>query len=78
MTRRARPLVTDRESYQRFVCAVFTGPGQGLREVLARTGRVDRGAVREWLDTHQVSPRALPKDLTASQWASLWRLTEAT
>ncbi|MBA8827530.1 23S rRNA (adenine-N6)-dimethyltransferase [Saccharopolyspora lacisalsi] len=75
MTRRARPLVSDRTSYQRLVREVFTGRGHGLREILARTGRLDRGTLREWLHGNHVSPQALPKDLTAQQWASLWHLT---
>lgn len=78
MARRAQPLVTDRKPYQRFISEVFTGRGRGLCEILARTGRLDRSALREWLHTHQVSPHALPKDLTAEQWASLWQLAGAS
>ncbi|MDX2645112.1 23S ribosomal RNA methyltransferase Erm [Streptomyces sp. PA03-1a] len=75
MTRRPQPLVTgDRRAYQAFVQRVFTGPGRGLREVLARTGHFDRTALRDWLRAERVPPHALPKDLTARQWASLWRL----
>ena len=75
MTRRPQPLVTgDRRAYQAFVQGVFTGPGRGLREVLARTGHFDRTALRDWLRAERVPPHALPKDLTARQWASLWRL----
>jgi 23S rRNA (adenine-N6)-dimethyltransferase len=73
MTRRAHPLVAEREAYQRFVKAVFTGRGRGVREILARTGQVDRRALGGWLHNSGVSPRALPKDLTAEQWAALWR-----
>lgn len=74
VTRRARPLVSHRDPYQRFVRDVFTGRGRGLREILARNGHVNHAALREWLHTHHVSPRALPKDLTAEQWASMWHL----
>ncbi|MHA6801943.1 23S ribosomal RNA methyltransferase Erm [Salinifilum ghardaiensis] len=73
--RRPRPLVTDRAAYQAFVREVFTGRGRGLREVLERTGRVHRGALDAWLRAERVSPRALPKDLTAEQWAALWGQT---
>lgn|SRR5699024_1471435 len=75
IARRAHPLVTNRAAYQRFVKDVFTGRGRGLREILTRTARIDRAALREWLHTQHVSPQALPKDLTAEQWASLWQHT---
>lgn len=74
-TRRATPLVDDREPYQRFVREVFNGRGRGAREILARTGHIERSALGEWLREQRVSPQALPKDLTAQQWASLWRRT---
>ncbi|MEN3584811.1 23S ribosomal RNA methyltransferase Erm [Streptomyces sp. ZYX-F-203] len=74
MTRRAAALADDRKGYQDFVKLVFTGRGHGLREILHRTGRIDRTDLRDWLGTHRVSPQVLPKDLTAHQWASLWRL----
>lgn len=74
MTRRAVPLVAEREPYQDFVRHVFTGRGHGLREILERTGRLDRQAVRAWARDARVHPYALPRDLTAEQWASLWRL----
>lgn len=74
ITRRAHPLVTQRDPYQRFVRDVFTGRGRGLREILVRTGRIDHATLRAWLRKQHVSPPALPKELTASQWASLWKL----
>ncbi|GII53563.1 hypothetical protein Pth03_19520 [Planotetraspora thailandica] len=72
MTRRPVPLVGERGPYQEFVRQVFTGRGRGLGEILHRTGRIDRVAVREWMRDAGVMPHALPKDLTAAQWASLW------
>lgn len=72
MTRRTAPLVEDLAAYQRFVREVFTGRGRGLREILLRTGRVERGALAEWLRASAVPPQKLPKDLTAEQWSSLW------
>ncbi len=77
MTRRDTPLVADRAPYQQFVREVFTGRGHGLREILTRTGRFDRTTLTDWLHTHQLSPRALPKDLTAEQWASLFHRAKA-
>ncbi|MFF4773989.1 23S ribosomal RNA methyltransferase Erm [Microtetraspora fusca] len=74
IVRREAPLVADRGRYQDFVKQVFTGRGRGLREILDRTGRLDRTAVREWMRARRVAPYALPKELTAEQWASLWHL----
>lgn len=73
IVRRTHPLVTHGEAYQRFVRDVFTGRGRGLCEIVTRSGRVDRAALREWLRSQRVPSRALPKDLSAEQWASLWR-----
>ncbi|MGI8329255.1 23S ribosomal RNA methyltransferase Erm [Actinomadura scrupuli] len=75
MSRRATPLAVDRRRYQDFVKQVFTGRGRGLREILEGTGRLGRRALRDWERRNRVSPQALPKDLTAHQWASLWHLT---
>ncbi|MFF5566235.1 23S ribosomal RNA methyltransferase Erm [Streptomyces sp. NPDC012623] len=66
------PLAAERGPYQDFVRHVFTGRGNGLRQILERTGRFDRAALRDWLRHHPAAHRALPKDLTAHQWASLW------
>ncbi|SDJ95077.1 23S rRNA (adenine-N6)-dimethyltransferase [Actinopolyspora mzabensis] len=79
MRRREVPLVTTAgEEYRRFVRDVYTGRGRGLGEILERTGRIDRSALREWLRLEHVSARSLPKELTAEQWASLWqRITAA-
>ncbi|MFE0026695.1 23S ribosomal RNA methyltransferase Erm [Amycolatopsis sp. NPDC059021] len=75
MTRRREPLVSEREDYQRFVKTVFTGRGHGIREILRKTGALEPRVLNGWLAANQVSPRALPKDLDAVQWAALWRLT---
>ncbi|MFI6980497.1 23S ribosomal RNA methyltransferase Erm [Embleya sp. NPDC050154] len=74
MTRRDIPLIDERPGpYQELVREVFTGPGRGLREVLDRTGRFAAPGLRAWFRNEYLSPHALPKDLTAGQWASLWR-----
>jgi len=72
VTRRAVPLVADRAGYQEFVRAVFTGRGRGLGGILPRTGQLSARAARSWLAGHRLPPQALPRDLTAGQWASLW------
>ena len=74
ISRRPVPLVADREAYQRFVKQVFTGRGRGVREIVLRTGRVGGVALREWAREWQVPPDALPKQLTARQWSSLWSI----
>ncbi|GIF46863.1 23S rRNA (adenine-N6)-dimethyltransferase [Asanoa ferruginea] len=71
--RRPTPLVAERDPYQRFVQTVFTGRGYGLREILTRSAGVPAPVARDWLRTHRVPANALPRDLTAEQWAALWR-----
>ena len=74
MARRPVPLVADQRGYQAFVKQVFQAPGRGLEEMIARTGRVSRARVREWIRRSRIPARALPKDLTAEDWARLWEL----
>ncbi|MBB6171737.1 23S rRNA (adenine-N6)-dimethyltransferase [Nocardiopsis mwathae] len=75
ITRRDRALVADRRAYQDFVRQVFTGRGRGLRDILLHTGRLDARTLDRWLREHSLPARALPKSLTADQWAALWQLT---
>lgn len=77
VSRRTEPLLTDdhRRTYQHFVEAVFTGRGAGLAGILSR--RLSRADVRRWMRVHGVSPAALPRDLTAHQWVSLYLLFAA-
>ena len=76
MSRRPEPLVcaNDQSMYRRFVHAVFTGKGHGLAAIVNRLippGRRQRR--NHWLADEGIHPRALPKDLTAQQWAKLFR-----
>ncbi|MGW6460644.1 23S ribosomal RNA methyltransferase Erm [Streptomyces sp. NPDC055078] len=78
LTRRGSPLVApaDRDRYQDFVHRVFTGRGSGLAQILgAAAPGVPRHQLHRWLRAHGVGPMALPKSLTAGQWADLFRLT---
>ena len=79
MRRRTDPLVaiSDRRGYQEFVPRVFQGRGRGLSEVAARAGHVPTGRLRAWMRENRIAPHALPKDLTAQQWADLWSLTRS-
>lgn len=75
MRRRAVPLVPsadERHAYQTFVKQVFQAPGRGVAEMVARTGRVRRVELREWVRENRIPARALPKDLVAEDWARLW------
>ncbi|MFD2472146.1 23S ribosomal RNA methyltransferase Erm [Amycolatopsis silviterrae] len=74
MARRPEPLVENQAGYQEFVREVFTGRGRGLAGILPRTGHLSARAARNWLARHRLSPQALPRDLTAEHWASLWHL----
>lgn len=77
MSRRAEPLLPpqDRRRYQAFVHAVFTGRGRGLAAILS--GVCDRQStpgVVSWLRREALAA-ALPRDLTAAQWARLYQST---
>ncbi|MFV2174688.1 23S ribosomal RNA methyltransferase Erm [Actinomadura sp. LOL_016] len=76
LARRDRPLVdaADRDSYQDLVSRVFTGRGRGLGEILPAAVRQPPRRVREWMRRQGVAPAALPKSMTAQQWAELYRL----
>ncbi|MGE2737712.1 23S ribosomal RNA methyltransferase Erm [Mycolicibacterium vaccae] len=76
MSRRAKPLVhpKDRDRYQRFVHAVFTGRGRGLVPILSAVcDRRRTPGVTSWLRREGLAG-ALPKDLTAAHWARLFAL----
>src|SRR5699024_512555 len=76
MSRRPEPLVcaNDQSMYRRFVHAVFTGKGHGLAAIVNRLIPLGRRQRRKhWLADEGIHPRALPKDLTAQQWAKLFR-----
>ncbi|MBW4720001.1 23S ribosomal RNA methyltransferase Erm [Saccharothrix obliqua] len=75
--RRARPLVhhVDRGRYQSFARRVFTGRGRGLPEIVAAAARpLTRARVEQWSRRNGVPATALPRDLTARQWADLFHL----
>nr|AKG06389.1 dimethyladenosine transferase [Salinispora mooreana] len=74
IARRGTPLASDRKAYQEFVRQVFTSKGRGLGEILQRLRRISRPDLHEWMRENRVGPHLLPKDLSADEWASLWRL----
>lgn len=78
VTRRREPLVGDRAGYQRWVRGVFTGRGRGLAGILATSGGLPRATAESWCRSQGLAPRALPRDLSASQWAAAYTLSTAT
>lgn len=75
ITRRSTALVGDRAGYQRFVHQVFTGPGRGLADTVARTTKgLARHRVTTGMGSHGIRPDARPKDLTATDWVALYDL----
>ena len=77
VARRERPLVPtqQRASYQRWVRQVFVGPGRGLPDILARSGRLAPSQSQAFSDRHQLTRRHLPRDLDADQWAEAFELS---
>jgi 23S rRNA (adenine-N6)-dimethyltransferase len=43
--------------------------------MILRSGDVHRSDLHAWLRRNRIPVRALPKDLTAQQWAELWGMT---
>lgn len=83
MSRRREPLldVRDRARYHAFVHGVFTGKGHGIRQILVHASRRrgpggirGRGVrdVQDALREAGVPDAALPKELDATQWVSLF------
>lgn len=73
ITRRGSPLLPacERRRYEAFVREVFTGRGRGIAQIL-RARRAARGDIRGTLHRAGIAPAALPRDLTAAQWAAVW------
>lgn len=76
ITRRNRPLVdpADRVQYQTLVHRVFTGRGRGMAQILQR---LPTPVPQNWLRANGVAPTALPRQLSAAQWAALFEVTLA-
>ncbi|MFE0423550.1 23S ribosomal RNA methyltransferase Erm [Streptomyces sp. NPDC058953] len=77
MARRRRPLVAerDRAAYQDMVARVFNGRGRGLARIVGHAlPELPRRTVDGWLRGHRVPAAALPKNITAEQWADLHAL----
>lgn len=75
IARRSDPLVAwaQRKAYAGFVHAVFTGPGRGVGRILPQVTGWTKAQAGRLCDTADIRPDALPKQLSAEQWAALWR-----
>lgn len=62
-----------RGDYERFVRSMFTGAGGSMTRILPRATGLSREKSRRALMRNGVSPRSLPRDLTAQQWAGIYR-----
>ncbi len=76
--RRPEPLVpwALRRQFQALVHRVYTGPGRGLGQILARTTRLsttNRSAA--WLLGFGLRPSDLPRSLPGDAWVDLFRTT---
>lgn len=81
MVRRERPLVPSeqRVRYQEFIRKVFTRKGRNLAEILTSAAPgASRRQVREWVRRQRLPATALPKHLSAEQWAELFVLLPET
>jgi 23S rRNA (adenine-N6)-dimethyltransferase len=68
--RKAPPVrASERRSYQDLVRVAFTGAGRELPRILR--SRLPETVTRDWMAAEAIGQRALPRDVTAGQWASL-------
>jgi 23S rRNA (adenine-N6)-dimethyltransferase len=77
ISRRGSPLVpsSERATYERFVQAVFTGRGGKMERIIQGATRLNAADTRRALAQANVDQRSLPRDLDATQWATLWEAT---
>ena len=74
--RREHPLLTptERRQFHALVHRVYTGPGRGLAQILARTTSLGSPqAAQVWLTRHSVNTAGRPKDLPVEAWVDLFK-----
>ena len=79
--RRKHPLLPSeqRRQFHALVHRVYTGPGCGLAQILARnTALGSARAAQAWLSLHGVTAARLPKDLPVEAWVDLFKTTGAS
>lgn len=76
LRRREEPLLPmdQRRSFQAMVHRVFTSPGRGLSQILARsTALGSPRSASAWLARHGIHASALPRALDAEAWVDLFQ-----
>lgn len=76
--RRAQPLLSlaRRRQFQELVHRVYTGPGRGLTQILARNTALGSARLAAaWLGRHRITTTGLPKDLPVEAWVDLFKVT---
>lgn len=75
MHRRAQPLLpaVHRRQFHRLVHQIYTGPGRGLAQILARTTTLR--SPQAWLGQRGIPAQGLPKDLALDVWVDLFKTT---
>ncbi|PFG20097.1 23S ribosomal RNA methyltransferase Erm [Serinibacter salmoneus] len=76
--RREHPLLppAQRRQFHALVHRVYTGPGRGLAQILARTTPLNSPqAAQMWLRGHGVTAAGLPKDMPVEAWVDLFNAT---
>ncbi|RRD42032.1 23S ribosomal RNA methyltransferase Erm [Buchananella hordeovulneris] len=76
--RRERPLLppAQRRQFHALVHRIFTGPGRGLAQILARNTTLGSPqAAQAWLRRHGVHATGLPKDMPVEAWVDLFKTT---
>ena len=76
--RREHPLlpVTERRRFHALVHRIYTGPGNGLAQILARVTSLSSPQVaRTWLGRHGIDASALPRMMHPEAWVDLFKTT---
>lgn len=76
--RREQPALpaSQRRRFQALVHRVYTGPGRGAAQILARTTSLGSAtAARRWLAGHGLGPDIHPGDIPLDAWIDLFRTT---
>ncbi|SDR73316.1 23S ribosomal RNA methyltransferase Erm [Corynebacterium timonense] len=76
--RREQPLLSPAQQrrFRALVHRVYTGPGRGLAQILARTTSLGSPPTAQaWLTRHGVSAAGLPKDMPVEAWVDLFKTT---
>lgn len=79
LSRRQECLIQPHQqrAYRHFVHAVFTGKGHGIGAIVnRRIAPSRRKRMKRMLDDEGIDAQALPKDLTAVQWAQLFQAAQ--